>query len=74
MNHMSYQSTFVVLVNGEPKRVGDTLVFAKLAAQTYLRPGNPVTIRCPAPGGQARAEPILLSYDYDRQTWVSAKK
>ena len=74
MNLMSYQSTFVVLVNGEPKRAGDSLVFAKLAAQTYLRPGSPVTIRCPSPGGNSRAEPILLAYDYDRQAWVSAKK
>lgn len=71
---MPHQSTFVVLVKGEPKRVGDTLAFAKLAAQTYLRPGNPVTIRCPSPSGEARAEPILISYDYDRQDWVNAKK
>lgn len=72
--HMSRNITFVVLVNGEPKRAGDTLVFAKEAAQSYLRPGHPVTIRCPSPTGDGRADPIMISYDYDRQDWVKEKK
>ena len=71
---MSHHLTFVVLVHGEPKRAGDTLVFAKQAAQSYLRPGNPVTIRCPSPTGEARAEPVLIAYDYEQQAWVKAKK
>ena len=71
---MSRQTTFVVLVNDEPKRVGDTLVFAKMAAQAYLRPGHPVTIRCPSPTGDNRSDAVMLSYDYDRQDWVAAKK
>jgi len=70
---MSHQLTFVVLVNGEPKRAGDTLVFAKQAAQSYLRPGNPVSIRCPSPSGEARADPVMIAWDYDQQSWVKSK-
>ncbi|MEQ1517524.1 MAG: hypothetical protein ABL931_13660 [Usitatibacteraceae bacterium] len=70
---MSRNMTFVVLVDGEPKRAGDTLVFAKEAAQSYLRPGHPVSIRCPSPTGDGRADPTLLSYDYERLVWVSVK-
>lgn len=71
---MSRNITFVVLVDGEPKRAGDTLVFAKEAAQSYLRPGHPVSIRCPSPTGDGRADPIMLSYDYDRAAWVNEKR
>jgi hypothetical protein len=71
---MSRNITYVVLVDGEPKRAGDTLVFAKEAAQSYLRPGHPVAIRCPSPSGDGRADPIMISYDYDRKDWVKEKK
>lgn len=71
--HMSHQLTYVVLVNGEPKRAGDTLVFAKQAAQSYLRPGNPVSIRCPSQSSDARALPVMIAYDYDSQTWIKSK-
>ena len=71
---MAHQLNFVVLVHGEPKRAGETLLFAKQAAQTYLRPGNPVMIRCPSPTGEGRAEPIFIAYDYERQDWVKAKQ
>ena len=70
---MSHHLTFVVLVHGEPKRAGYTLVFAKQAAQSYLRPGNPVSIRCPSLSGEARAEPVMIAYDYERQDWVKTK-
>ena len=71
---MSHQLTYVVLVHGEPKRAGATLLFAKQAAQSYLRPGNPVMIRCPSPTGEGRAEPVFIAYDYERQDWVKAKQ
>ena len=71
---MTRNLTFVVIVDGEPKRVGNSLVFAKEAAQNYLRPGHPVTIRCPSPTGDNRSEPVMLSYDYDRQDWITARK
>lgn len=71
---MSRNLTYVVLVDGEPKRVGDSLVFAKEAAQGYLRPGHPVTIRCPSPTGDSRSEPVLINYDYDRKDWVKPIK
>ena len=72
--HMPRNLTFVVLVDGEPKRVGDSLVFAKEAAQSYLRPGHPVTIRCPSPTGDSRSEPVLIDYDYEKLDWVKARK
>ena len=71
--HMAHQLTYVVLVDGEPKRAGDTLVFAKQAAQIYLRPGHEVSIRCPSASGEARAEPVMIAYDYDSQAWVKSK-
>ncbi|MEI6738553.1 MAG: hypothetical protein WCL29_08765 [Pseudomonadota bacterium] len=63
---------YMLLVNGQMKRMNTDLQRLQVIASEYMDGENKLTIRCPQSGGSG-AQSAVLTYNKGTQKWVKMK-